>query len=188
MQHELPLDQLLPHPDNANAMPDAAFGKLKQHIQTSGRYPPLIVRPYGQVYQLLDGHHRAKALQELGHVTARCEVWNVDDAEALLLLATLNRLEGRDDPRKRAALLGQLRQSMDVKRLASLLPEDAAKLGRLLELNRPAPAPATPTPLDAMPVAVHFFLPPEQKRRLDQCLALAGRQPGSGTDDPRGRR
>ena len=39
----------------------------------------------------------AEALRRLGRASARCEVWAVDDDEAMLLLATLNRLQGRDD-------------------------------------------------------------------------------------------
>jgi ParB-like chromosome segregation protein Spo0J len=184
---DLPLVSLHPHPHNANIMPAPALKKLAAHLQRTGRYPPLIVRPLPLTdpadltpqYQILDGHHRAKALAQLGHDTARCMVWDVDDDEALLLLATLNRLRGRDDPRKRADLVDQIVrrcggvEKLTLERLARALPEDARDLYRLLEL-REAPAPTAPMTLDAMPVAVHFFLLPDQRRRLEARLRELG--------------
>lgn len=55
-------------------------------------------------------------------------VWEVGDTQALELLVTLNRLEGRDDPLKRAVLLEALRTQtgMDSAILARRLPEDQA--------------------------------------------------------------
>src|SRR5438093_6217138 len=88
------LDDLQPHPFNSNVMPADLREKLKAHIKGTGRYPSVVVRPHpkGQgKYEILDGHHRAEVLRELGHTEARCDVWEVDDHEAKLLLATLNR-------------------------------------------------------------------------------------------------
>ena len=139
MNHELvdiEIDLLDAHPANSNVMPDEAFVKLRGHLKRTGRYPPVIVRPTGGGrYQLLDGHHRVKALRELDQSRVHCLVWEADDDEALLLMATLNRLQGRDDPRKRAALLDQLASRFEAKDLASRLPESTEKLKRLLELN-----------------------------------------------------
>src|SRR5262245_14781034 len=134
----IPLDQLDSHPDNANVMPAALFRKLVRHIETGGRYPPLIVRPAPDSsdvvqnvshdvshdhhrtprYQILDGHHRAKALRQLGRESAECMVWDVDDEQADLLLLTLNRLHGEDDPQRRGALLERAARSLDLKSLA----------------------------------------------------------------------
>lgn len=181
---ELPIDRLHAHPSNSNAMPAALFAKLKAHLAATSRYPPVIVRPHGEGYQVLDGHHRVKALRELQRSAVRCDVWEVDDAAALLLLATLNRLEGRDDPRRRAALLGQLRSAQDgqsegeardaFKRLARLLPEDGTKLRSLLRLNEPRPTPSLPVLLEAMPVSLHFFVLPHQKRAVEARLRAMG--------------
>jgi ParB-like chromosome segregation protein Spo0J len=181
---DLPLTSLTPHPANANVMPERALKKLVAHLDRTGRYPPLIVRPLPNNnpidatprYQLLDGHHRAIALRRLGRDTARCLVWDVDDHEALLLLATLNRLQGRDDPRKRAELVHALAASgslESLKQLARALPEDLPDLHRLFRL-RETPPPAAPTALDAMPVAVHFFLLPDQRQRLESRLRDLG--------------
>ena len=127
-----------------------------------------------QGFEILDGHHRVAALRKLGRDTARCVVWDVDDDEALLLLATLNRLAGDDDPRKRAALVGRLNQKIDTEKLAKLLPESADRLQSLLALNRPPPQPRPPRALADMPVAVHFFLSPQQRSRLEKRLRQIG--------------
>src|SRR5262245_5592946 len=123
---EIALKRLVAHPGNANRMKSAMMTTLIAHIRDSGQYPPLIVRPHPSLadhYQILDGHHRADALQALGRTEAQCEVWHVDDARASLLLLTLNRLQGQDDPLRRAALLSKLLEGMDVKELARRLPD-----------------------------------------------------------------
>lgn len=207
----IPLSCLEPHPANSNAMSAALQAKLRAHLKRSGRYPPLIVRPMPQRvgagaprHQILDGHCRAAILRELGHAGAWCVVWQVDDAEALLLLATLNRLRGDDDPRRRAALLKQVLsnpRSADSppclpagrpgrpeqkKQMATRgirerrfrgLPESAGRIGRLLKLNEPPPSPAPPRAVADLPTPVHFFLLPADKKRLDAHLKhLGGRR------------
>lgn len=174
------LDRLVAHPANSNTMPAEGFAKLKAHLAKTDRYPPLIVRRLRtdtadepSRYQLLDGHHRAKALRELGRTTARCEVWEVDDDDALVLLATLNRLRGRDDPRKRAALMDQLAQRFSRHALLAKVPETPEKLKRFADMHGRAPALRPPQKLPDMPVATHFFLKPGDKRRLDAALRKA---------------
>ena len=171
--HTLALDQLAAHPANSNVMPPSLLHKLAGHIDRTDRYPPLIVRPLGDGYQILDGHHRVRALRSLGRTHARCVVWQVDDDEALVLLATLNRLQGADDAKKRAALVDRLRRRMPLAGIATLLPEDQPDLDRLARLHE-APALRRPPALADMPVAVHFFLLPAQRDRLEAHLKRAG--------------
>lgn len=191
---EVPLDRLEAHPNNSNVMREDAFHKLVRHISESDQYPPLIVRPldeHGEAivasateanettaarYQILDGHHRAKALEQLGRTTARCVVWPVDDDKALMLLATLNRLEGQDDPTRRAALLEKLSQRHDWATLQKALPDHARHLRQMLQANHQPPKPASPPGIEQMPEALHFFLYPEQRRAVEAKL---GDQPGT---------
>lgn len=174
---EIALSALAAHPLNSNVMKPALLDKLADHIARTDRYPPIIVRPLpgsGSSYQLLDGHHRVAALRRLRRSTARCDVWDVGDDEALVLLATLNRLEGDDDPRKRGRLLAELRERGDWPTVATGLPEAGARLEALCALNREAPAPAAPRALNTMPVAVHFFVLPDQRRALEARLRAIG--------------
>ncbi len=136
----VPIADLVPHPMNTNAMPPDLFEKLKGHLRRNGRYPAVIVRPHPSddgKYEVIDGHHRARALESLGHETVRVDVWHVDDTETRVLLATLNRLEGDDVPVRRAELLHALMGEMSSADLASLVPESEAEirdLHALLEL------------------------------------------------------
>jgi ParB-like chromosome segregation protein Spo0J len=133
----LPLARLHPHPLNANLMSDERLAKLKSNIEREGRCPPVVVRPHPLIrehFELLDGHQRVRVLRSLGHADALCYVWPCDDATALVLLATLNRLEGEDVPARRAALLAELTALISVEDLALLLPEDAAQINDTLSL------------------------------------------------------
>lgn len=168
------LDRLKAHDANSNVMPAELFAKLARHIADTGRYPPIIVRPIGGGdFQILDGHHRAAALRQLGRAVATCVVWDVSDEESLVLLATLNRLQGRDDPRKRAALFEALAKSRSMESLSERLPEGAEEIQRFIALReRPRVQPARK--LEDMPIAVQFFLLPAQKAKLDAVLRNAG--------------
>lgn len=133
----VPLDRLRPHPANANVMSEERLEKLAENIRRERDYPPLVVRPHPDeegCYQLLDGHQRADVLRRLGHQEADCYVWPCDDRTALVLLATLNRLEGQDDPLKRAELLRELSELASPEELAQLLPESTALIRQSLDL------------------------------------------------------
>jgi hypothetical protein len=208
----IPLDHLDPHPENSNRMPPRLLEKLKAHIQRTGLYEPLVVRPLqcrargaerevqdnsgnGAAepstaestsltphsalrtphvqYQILNGHHRAAVLRQLGHTHARCDVWEVDDAEARVLLATLNRLEGRDDPAARAQLVARLAEGRSAEALARLLPEPADAVERLLALAKPPPAPLAPEAVEVPARPMTFFLTDEQHEVVGQALREA---------------
>lgn len=163
------LDQLDPHPGNANRMPPPLLAKLVEHIRATGHYPAIIVRPQGDAsgrYQILDGHHRAEALRRLGHAQAACEVWDVDDEQASLLLLTLNRLRGEDDPLRRAELLKMVAERMGLEELARRVPEDVAHLRQVLALAQPLTELRPPPRVEEMPQAVTFFLNAGQRRAL----------------------
>ena len=133
----VPLDRLRRHPANANVMGEERLEKLAENIRREGEYPPLVVRPdpcEEGCYQILDGHQRADILRRLGHRKAICYVWPCDDQTALILLATLNRLEGQDDPLKRAELLRELSELVSPEELAQILPESAALIRQSLDL------------------------------------------------------
>ncbi len=191
------LDVIQPHPLNANVMPVVLFNKLVKHLSGGQAYPPLIVRPLTETsihseptasspdpgdavvgYQLLDGHHRCRALRELGETHAQCLVWPCDDARALELLATLNRLQGDDDPIRRGELLVRLAELQPLQELADRLPETLEKLRQKIKLVDPVPiVPRPAIPEADQRVAVHFFLLPAERRRvLHRLKSLAERR------------
>ncbi|MCZ6834477.1 MAG: ParB N-terminal domain-containing protein [Planctomycetota bacterium] len=161
------LDRLEAHPDHLNQLDDVKLKKLTRLLEESGRYPPLIVRRLGAgQYQILDGHQRVKVLESLNHTSANCVVWEVDDEQAVLLLLTLNRLRGTDKPRARGELIARLNVGDDLKSLSSKLPEDMAKLRKLLDYTSPPPQPQPATLSESMPHPVTFFLTKTQRRAV----------------------
>lgn len=144
------IDKFVPHPDNPNRMSKANFRKLVRNIKRTGRYEPLIVRPCPQnemkqqshdrkgvvdCFQIINGHHRWRALAQLGYKTADAIIWDVDDEQADILLATLNRLEGSDVLDKKLALLKRLNNRMQTGELAKLLPQTKKQIERLSQLT-----------------------------------------------------
>lgn len=133
----VPLEKLLPHPANPNVMSDELLEKLAANIALEGDYEPLTVRPHPSekgCHQILGGHQRKIVLEGLGHTHALCYIWPCDDQTALRLLVTLNRLEGQDEPLKRAELLKELAALASPEELAALLPEDAASIRRTIDM------------------------------------------------------
>jgi ParB-like chromosome segregation protein Spo0J len=182
------IDRLEAHPANANRMTDAMLAKLAQHIEQSGQYPAVIVRPMrgeGEEaasspsrYQILDGHHRVLALRRMGRTEVECDVWTeVDDDRAAMLLLTLNRLRGEDDPQRRGELLRQLSCRIDLDRLARSLPDDLDRIRKLIDVSRPpaggsaaveeAAKKARP---GALPQALTIFLSGEERAAVLERL------------------
>ncbi len=197
------LNKLVAHPDNPNRMSKANFAKLVRNIQRTGRYEPLIVRPCPQKnchscpalvcginsgrnpnnnrkieaksFQIINEHHRCQALQELGYKTVDVVVWDIDDKDADILLATLNRLGGSDVLEKKLALLKRLNQRMEVGKLAKLLPQTAKQLHRLSQIEKKRIPQIKGTQTSRICPLV-FFVNDQQKKVIYEALSLAGAQ------------
>ena len=166
------IDRLLGHPGNVNVMRGEVLLKLKGHIARGGRYEPLVVRVHPEragCYQILNGHHRKKVLEQLGYAEAECVVWDVSDEEGLMLLATLNRLNGEDDPKGRALLLTRLAGRFDREALLKQLPETRGQLEKMLAVAR-GPGVVEAKALGEMPQAMVFFVNGEQREKIEEGL------------------
>ena len=137
---QIPVERLIAHPLNPNRMSGANFEKLKNHIARSGNYEPIIVRAHPDIdsaFEIINGHHRLKALKLLGRQMADCIEWDVDDDETMLLLTTLNRLGGTDELSTKSELIQNLLQKYSSKALAKLLPDTAATIEKLKDITKP---------------------------------------------------
>lgn len=168
---KIPIDKLVAHPSNPNRMSSGTFAKLVRNIERTGRYEPIIVRSKGTAYEIINGHHRAKALRQLGFETADCLIWDVDDHEADILLATLNRLGGTDVLEKKLALLKRLNRKTKATELARLLPQNARQIERLRNLKLPA-APANINRAGFLKPLM-FFVSDTQYKTIKHALSLA---------------
>ena len=120
----IPAEDLLAHPKNPNIMSKTSFEKLKANIKRSGNYEPVIVRTHPSKagkYQIISGHHRCKALAQLGYKQIDSVVWNLNDSGALILLESLNRLRGKDDIEKKSQLIKTLAESYKPQELSTML-------------------------------------------------------------------
>jgi ParB/RepB/Spo0J family partition protein len=168
------LHRLVPHPDNPNRMSKANFTKLLRNIDRTGRYEPLVVRPCprrADLFQIINGHHRCRALRKLGHKTADAVVWNIDDQQTDILLATLNRLGGSDEFTKKLDLLKRLRERLTTRELASLLPQSAKQIERLTSFSLPGALAEVAGFSMANPLV--FFVKNDQKRIIQGAISLA---------------
>ena len=180
MTKRIAISSLDDHPLHCNHLSKSTHLMLKSHIKRTGWYEPLTVRPQGGGrFQILNGHHRCRILLELGHRAARCDVWDVGDSEALVLLATLNRFIGRDKPFGRVALVKRLHHHFSSREVAEMLPETAAQIRKLLAVDGMPPAPAAPAQVAAAPRALTFFVNEEAAAKIEAALGAAARgQPG----------
>ncbi len=175
------LDRLVPHPDNPNRMSRTNFEKLVRNIERTGRYEPLVVRPCpGRkgFFQILNGHHRCEALRKLGHRAADTVVWKVDEEQADILVATLNRLGGRDSLDRKLALLRRLSARIPIRKLARLLPQTLGQLTRLTTSGPPVPARSAD---DSFAIPMVFFVDPAQQRAIEEALCLGSLPSEAGT-------
>jgi ParB-like chromosome segregation protein Spo0J len=167
----IPIDKLIAHPGNPNRMSKRNFTRLVHNIERTGRYEPLVVRRKGNCFQIINGHHRWQALQQLGYKSVDAVVWDVDDAEVDILLSTLNRLGGSDVLDKKFALLDRINCNMEAREMTKLLPFTRSQLEKLRNIK----IPTAPAEIDiksfAMPMV--FFLSAEQQRIVEQALSIA---------------
>jgi len=173
----IPLDKLLPHPENPNRMSKQNFEKLKRHIKQTGNYEPLIVRQHPEIenaFQIINGHHRADALKQIGETFADCVEWDVDDDQARILLATLNRLGGKDELSIKAELIKSLSEKFSTKELGKLLPDAKQAIERLKDITKPPAQFAEDS--KAFLNTLIFFLNDEQIKIVDDALEKATQQ------------
>ncbi len=169
------LDRLIAHPDNPNRMSKGNFSKLVRNIERTSLYEPLTVRRQGENFQIINGHHRMEALKKLGYAAADCVVWDIDDEEVDVLLATLNRLCGSDILDKKLVLLRRLNEKTLAQELARLLPLTGKQIERLVNLKLPAMPAKGQVKAGGMCFAVPlvFFVNESQQRIIEEAILKA---------------
>ncbi|MCE5186240.1 MAG: ParB/RepB/Spo0J family partition protein [Planctomycetaceae bacterium] len=176
--------RLHPHPANPNRLGEARFNKLVRQIERTSQYEPIVVRRHPSrrgAYQILNGHHRVRALRQLGYARADCVVFGADDEQALVYLATLNRLAGRDNPLRKAVLIEQICRNKGSRQLAKVLPESPGAIEKLAAFAR-GQLKAQARPAAAMLVPLTFFVSPSEHEMLCQAFEkAAGSECGTRT-------
>jgi hypothetical protein len=110
-------------------------------------------------------------LRQLGYKRADVIVWDVDDDQADLLLATLNRLAGCDELSRKISLLKKLSKKMNARELSKLIPQTPGQIKRLVNLRIPkSPAKIAP---DKFANPLVFFVSDEQTKVIEEALLFA---------------
>ena len=174
--HSIPISKLIAHPKNPNVMGKEKFKKLIANIERTGLYEPIVVRRHPKkkdCFEIINGHHRVKTLKELGKTEANCVVWDVDDEQAAILLTTLNRLAGSDEPGKKIELLKELSKKFSSAELSKLLPNTKKQIEQLtsLKLNDIK----ITTNIESFAIPLVFFVTREQKEIIEKALETAPR-------------
>jgi ParB/RepB/Spo0J family partition protein len=87
------LDQLHPHPDNPRLqLREDVIERLVPEIDSGGfgAEHAILVRPHGDGYQVISGHHRLEAAKRAGLTEVPCWVREMDDDEAFMQLVLGN--------------------------------------------------------------------------------------------------
>lgn len=109
---QAPLDALTDAPRNANRMPPAKYAALLDSIKRVGFIVPIVITLISEEkaiakWQIVDGHHRVRALRELGYSHA----WAIELAageDPRLVALALNRLRGETDLAVAAIIVDEL--------------------------------------------------------------------------------
>ena len=145
---------------------------LCRHIEGTGLYPALIVRPHPRRpgrYEIIDGRSRAEALRSLGRSQARCEIWPVGDEDADMLRVTLNRLRARPAAKAIARIVRRLVRRLGPESVAALL--GLTPRGLAQQLAAAAPPPPPPRPEQVLPLhPVTFHLSETEHMRLESAI------------------
>jgi hypothetical protein len=169
------IKKLVANPDNPNQMSKPNLLKLARNIGRTNLYEPLIVQPFKPkkgYFQIINGFHRAKVLMKLGYRNVDCIVWNVDNVQAGVYLATLNRLSGKDDLNKRINLLRCLAKAMKTVELAKVLMQTESQIERLLNLKIKI-CEADKNNKCFLNTLV-FFVNDVQKEKIEKAISLLG--------------
>lgn len=165
----IPIDRLIAHPGSPNRMSKRNFARLVRNIERTGRYEPLVIRRKGDSFQIINGHNRCRALKQLDYEAVDAIVWDVDDAEADILLCSLNRLKGSDVLDKKLSLLDRINDEMFAREMSKLLPFTRSQIEKLRSLK----VPSAPAKIDVKSFAVPmvFFLSAEQQQLVSEAMA-----------------
>lgn len=95
----LPIDKLIPHPDNPfNLYKGKKLDDLIKSVTDNGIIEPIVVRPFEDGYQILAGHNRTNVARMVGLTELPCIVRDVNDDLAKIIVVESNFLQrGMDD-------------------------------------------------------------------------------------------
>lgn len=132
---EIPLKQLKEASWNSNQMDEDMLNRLKESLARYGLVEPLVVKPLNDVYEVLSGNQRFKAITEIGFESVPCVIVKLNDSEAMLLAQALNGIRGQDDLAIKGSVLKSILANIPESKVLSLLPETTESLRSLSSIG-----------------------------------------------------
>lgn len=119
----------------------ARFRRLLASLAEAGQQTPIIVIPYEQRYLVIDGHQRIAALQQLRRDTVNALVWEMSEAEALLLVRSLRMNSEPETALEQGWLLAEMEEKLGytIEELARRFDRSATWVARRLALVETLP-------------------------------------------------
>lgn len=119
----LPMEKIRLNKYNPNRMSAKTMTVLRNFIQEQGFLQPILVRAVeGDVYEVVDGEHRFKAMGELGATQIPAVVIAIDEDIAKVQTINMNNLRGNEMDRiKLAEILRELKDKYTEAELESKL-------------------------------------------------------------------
>lgn len=168
---EIPTARIEPDPANPNAMGEGILEALSKEVREHGFVQPVVVRPSGDAFVIVDGEHRWRVLSDLGVETVPCVIDDRPEDDARLRMVTLNRLRGEFAPEKLAGVLADLSDSIGPETVAEALGMEDDEMAEALA---PDPIEAveehpieTPT---EQPVVMRWRMTPESAEKVEAAL------------------
>lgn len=88
---QIPIIKLMPFKDHPfKVLDDDKMEELIESITDSGILSPVVVRPKGEMYELISGHRRTHAARRVGLTEIPAVVRNLNDDEATVLMVDAN--------------------------------------------------------------------------------------------------
>ena len=172
---------------NSNTMSQVEFDKMKDDIHTHGFTDPIKVRKNGVGYIVVDGHHRKKALEELGETKLPCIILADDSKQSKLHSIHYNTTRGTQNRRVMAQIIKQLQdEGMSLSDIKANLVFDEPELMDALDLLN------LPENLEdylkkmaeeeekIMPKIYTFVVPAEHSKFVDNALDKVNERGGLG--------
>jgi ParB family chromosome partitioning protein len=129
------LDTLREAPWNPNEADEASMRRLAASVGRFGTVLPLVVRPFGDVYEVIGGNQRLRLYREQGVTVVPCVVVDLDEVQAKLLAQGLNAIHGVDDVNRKAALVKDLLARLPEDEVSAILPDSLEALRSLAHLG-----------------------------------------------------
>ena len=145
-------------------------------LAEAGQQTPIIVIQQDKTYLVIDGHKRIAALQSLGRDTVQAVVWDMSEADALLLDRSL-RMSEPDSALEQGWLLSEMeaRLGYSIEDLARSFDRSTTWVARRLSLVETLPE-AVQQHVRQGKIAAQLamrFLVPVARVSLEQCLRMA---------------